>query len=442
MLSKITHFLNVGIWEIRLTEINAFKAILVRWLRIFLFASREFYQDKCPERASALTYYSLLSIVPVIGLVFGIAKGFGLEKIIQNQILEFAQRGGWQAGVVDRILSFSSSLLEHTKGGLIAGVGVVFLFWTLISILGNIEGSFNDIWEVRRSRTYMRKFTDYLAIVVFTPILVIISSSLTVVAASQVKLIVQKIALLGAISSVIFFLLNLLPYVSIWFLLTLNYMVLPNTKVPLRSGITAGIVAGTVYQIVQLLYIKFQIGVAQYGAIYGSFAALPLFLVWLQASWMIVLFGAEIAFAHEHVETFGFHPDHSRISMSSKKLLSLKIFHLLVKRFSQGKVPLSARQIAHALEIPVRLVRQLLFELAGVGWVIETAKGKEHEGTFQPAKTIENITIKDILDAVEHYGDAFLPAAPSTEGEKLSDHLRNIAEAIEKASGNVVLKEV
>jgi membrane protein len=218
--------------------------------------------------------------------------------------------------------------------------------------------------------------------------------------------------------------------------------VLPNTKVPLRSGITAGIVAGTVYQIVQLLYIKFQIGVAQYGAIYGSFAALPLFLVWLQASWMIVLFGAEIAFAHEHVETFGFHPDHSRISMSSKKLLSLKIFHLLVKRFSQGKVPLSARQIAHALEIPVRLVRQLLFELAGVGWVIETAKGKEHEGTFQPAKTIENITIKDILDAVEHYGDAFLPAARSTEGEKLSDHLRNIAEAIEKASGNVVLKEV
>ena len=442
MMSKIYHFLNISVWEMRLKDLSFPKAVFARWLRIFLFASREFYQDKCPERASALTYYSLLSIVPVIGLVFGIAKGFGLEKIIQNQILEFAQRGGWQAGVVDRILSFSSSLLEHTKGGLIAGVGVVFLFWTLISILGNIEGSFNDIWEVRRSRTYMRKFTDYLAIVVFTPILVIISSSLTVVAASQVKLIVQKIALLGAISSVIFFLLNLLPYVSIWFLLTLNYMVLPNTKVPLRSGITAGIVAGTVYQIVQLLYIKFQIGVAQYGAIYGSFAALPLFLVWLQASWMIVLFGAEIAFAHEHVETFGFHPDHSRISMSSKKLLSLKIFHLLVKRFSQGKVPLSARQIAHALEIPVRLVRQLLFELAGVGWVIETAKGKEHEGTFQPAKTIENITIKDILDAVEHYGDAFLPAAQSTEGEKLSDHLRNIADAIEKSSGNVVLKEV
>ena len=279
----------------------------------------EFYQDKCPERASALTYYTLLSIVPVIGLVFGIAKGFGLEKIIQNQILQFAQRGGWQEGVVDRMLSFSSSLLEQTKGGLIAGVGVVFLFWTLISILGNIEGSFNDIWEVRRSRTYMRKFTDYLAIAVFTPILVIISSSFTVVAASEAKLVVQKIALLGAISSVIFFLLNLLPYVSIWFLLTLNYMVLPNTRVPLRAGITAGIVAGTVYQIVQWIYIKFQIGVASYGAIYGSFAALPLFLVWLQISWMIVLFGAEIAFAHEHAETFGFHPDHSRISMSSKK---------------------------------------------------------------------------------------------------------------------------
>jgi membrane protein len=224
MLSKITHFLKVGIWEIKLKEINVFKGFLLRWLRFFLFASRKFYQDKCPERASALTYYTLLSIVPVVGLVFGIAKGFGLEKIIQNQILQFAQRGGWQEEVVDRMLNFSSSLLQQTKGGLIAGVGVVFLFWTLISILGNIEGSFNDIWEVRRSRTYMRKFTDYLAIAVFTPILVIISSSFTVVAASEVKLVVQKIALLGAISSVIFFLLNLLPYVSIWFLLTLNYI--------------------------------------------------------------------------------------------------------------------------------------------------------------------------------------------------------------------------
>ena len=442
MISKIRHFLNIGIWEIRLTEINPFKAFLIRWLRVFLFASREFYQDKCPERASALTYYSLLSIVPVIGLVFGIAKGFGLDRIIQNQILQFAQRGGWQVEVVNRILTFSSSLLDQTKGGLIAGIGVVFLFWTLISILGNIEGSFNDIWEVRRSRTYMRKFTDYLAIAVFTPILVIISSSFTVVAASQAKLIVQKIALLGPISSVIFFLLNMLPYVSIWILLTLNYMVLPNTRVPLRAGIFAGIAAGTIYQIVQWIYIKFQIGVASYGYIYGSFAALPLFLVWLQISWMIVLFGAEIAFAYEHVETFGFHPDHSRISMSSKKVLMLKIFHLLVKRFSQGEAPLSARQIAHALEIPVRLVRQLLNELAGVGLVIETTKGKEHEVTFQPAKTIENITVKHTLDAIERHGDTFLPVTQSTEEEKLSDHLRSIAEAVEKAPGNVVLKDV
>jgi len=128
--------------------------------------------------------------------------------------------------------------------------------------------------------------------------------------------------------------------------------------------------------------------------------------------------------------------------MSSKKVLSLKIFHLLVKRFSQGEAPLNARQIGHALEIPVRLVRQLLFELSGVGLVIETSKGKEQEVTFQPAKTIESITVKHTLDAIERYGDAFLPATQSAEGEKLSDHLRNIAEAIEKASGNVVLKEV
>ncbi len=160
---------------------------------------------------------------------------------------------------------------------------------------------------------------------------------------------------LGVFSTVILFLLNLLPYVSIWVLLTVLYLIMPNSRIPSRSAILGGITAGTIAQIVQWAYIKFQIGVTSYGAIYGSFAALPLFLAWVQISWMIVLFGAEIAHASEHYETYGFHPDYSRISVSSKKLLMLRIFHLLTKKFSLGEKPLSVKQVAHALEIPVRL---------------------------------------------------------------------------------------
>ena len=442
MISRITNFFKTGIWEIRLKDLSPPKTFFIKYLRIILLASRGFIRDDCQKTASVLTYYSLLNIVPVVAVAFAVAKGFGLEKLIEKQILQMADKANWQADVTNQIISFSHKLLEQAKGGLIAGIGVVLLFWTVISILGKIEESLNDIWEVGKSRTLVRKFSDYIAMMVFAPVLLIISSSATVLVASQVKVIVNKIALLGVFSKVIFLLLNLLPYVSIWVLLTMLYLVMPNVRIPLRSAILGGITAGTITQIVQWIYIKFQIGAASYGAIYGSFAALPLFLAMLQMSWMIVLLGAEIAYANEHYETFGFHPDYSKMSVSSKKLLMLRIFHLLTKKFSLGEKPSSVSQIAHALEIPVRLVRQFLHELSDVGLVVETAKGIEGEVAFQPGRTIENITVKFALDEYEKYGITKIPDYQSDEAEKISKYLKDISETIEKSPANVRLKEI
>ena len=442
MISRISHFFKVGVWEIRLKDLSPLEAFFIKYLRIILLSSRGFMRDKCQRSASVLTYYSLLNIVPVVAVAFAIAKGFGLEKIIEKQILQIADKANWQADITTQIISFSHKLLDQARGGLIAGVGVVLLFWTVISILGKIEESLNDIWEVKKSRTLVRKFGDYIAMMVFAPVLLIISSSATVLVASQVKVVVNKIALLGVFSKVIFLLLSLLPYVSIWILLTMLYLVMPNTKIPIRSAILGGITAGTITQIVQWIYIKFQIGAASYGAIYGSFAALPLFLAMLQMSWMIVLFGAQIAHANEHYETFGFYPDYTRMSASSKKLLMLRVFHLLTKKFSLGEKPLSAHQIAHTLEIPVRLVRQLLHELSEVGLVVETSKGIKSEVAFQPGRTIENITVKFALDEYEKYGITKIPDDRSDEADKISKCLQEISETIERSPANVRLKEI
>jgi membrane protein len=442
MISKILHFFNTGIWEIRLKNLQPIKAFGIKCLRVILLASRGFLKDHCQKTASVLTYYSLLNVVPVVAVAFAISKGFGLEKLIEKQILQMADKANWQADITNQIISFSHKLLEQARGGLIAGVGVALLFWTVISILGKVEESLNDIWEVKKSRTLIRKFSDYITMMVFAPVLLVISSSATVLVASQVKVIVNKIALLGVFSKVIFLLLNLLPYVSIWVLLTTLYLVMPNTKIPIRSAILGGITAGTITQIVQWIYIKFQIGAASYGAIYGSFAALPLFLAMLQMSWMIVLFGAEIAHANEHYETFGFHPDYSQISVSSKKILMLRIFHLLTKKFSLGEKPLTAHQIGHTLEIPIRLVGQLLHELTEVGLVVETAKGTKGEIAFQPGRTIENITVKFALDEYEKYGISKIPDDQSDEAEKISKYLKDISESIEKLPANVRLKEI
>ncbi len=442
MISRIIRFVQTDIWAIRLENLPPLRAFLIRYSRMILFAIHKFYKDGCPARASALTFYSLLSLVPVIALLFAIGKGFGLEQLIETQVTKFAELGNWPTEVVDKIIGFSNTQLAQARGGLIAGVGVLFLFWTVISILGNIEESLNHIWEVRRSRTLMRKFSDYLSIVVVAPILIVISSSVTVIVASQIQLVIQKIALLGPLSSVILFSLKLLPYLSIWALLALNYLILPNTRVPLRSAMLSGVLTGTLYEIVQWVYIKFQIGVTQYGAIYGSFAALPLFLVWLQLSWLIVLLGAEIAYAHEHLETYGFHPDHSRISLASRKHLILRVFHLLVKNFHRGGHPLSAHEISRTLEIPLRLTRQILFELSGAGLVVETAKNEMNEVTFQPGKDIEEMTVQRALEAYEQSGSSPAPLPSSQEAERISLVLKEISEAAGRTLGNTPLKEI
>ncbi|OGP76244.1 MAG: hypothetical protein A2W09_03145 [Deltaproteobacteria bacterium RBG_16_50_11] len=442
MISRITQFSTIGIWEIHLKDLPFPLPSLLKGLRIVLLASRGFLKDQCQKNAAVLTYYSILNVVPVVAVLFGVAKGFGLEKMIEKQVLQLAEKANWQPDITDQILTFSHSLLEQTKGGLIAGVGVVLLFWTVISILGKIEESLNDIWGVKKSRTLIRKFSDYLAMMISGPILLIVSSSATVLVASQVKVIMQKIAVLGLFSSVITFLLNLLPYVSIWAMLSMLYLVMPNTRVPLRSGIFAGVVAGTIFQIVQWAYIKFQIGVASYGAIYGSFAALPLFLGWVQMSWMIILFGAEFAHAFEYFETFGFHPDYSRISISSRKTLMLRIFHLLTKRFAVGEKPLSLKQISRTLEIPVPLVRQILHDLSSVGLVVEAVSADKNEIAYQPGRTIENITVKEALDEFERNGITKIPDLSSEDARKIAAYLKEISEAIEKSPANVRLKEI
>ena len=441
MLKRILHFINVGIWEIHLKNLPPVKALPIKILRVVILAVQGFMKDDCQKKASVLTYYSLLNIVPIIAVIFGVAKGFGFDKLIEKQILQMAQKGNWQSDLTNQILGFSHSLLENVKGGLIAGVGVVLLFWTIISILGRIEESLNDVWEVRRPRTLVRKFSDYIAMMILGPVFLVISSSATVLVASQVKFFAHKAGVLAVLGPAISLFLSLLPYVSMWTLLSMLYLILPNTRVPVRAGILGGVAAGTIFQIVQWIYIKFQIGVASYGAIYGSFAALPLLLVWIQMSWMIVLFGSEIAHASVNYETYSFHPDYSRISVSSRRLLVLRIFRLLVEKFSKGEKPLSISQIAHVLEIPVRLVQQHLHELADIGFVAETPSGIKNEVAFQPARTIEGITVKYALDAYEQYG-ATAPHPPSEEAEKVSKYLKEMSETIEKSTGNIKLKEI
>jgi membrane protein len=309
-------------------------------------------------------------------------------------------------------------------------------------ILSHIENALNDIWGIKQGRSLGRKISDYLSMILIGTVLFIMSSSLTVFVSGGVEMAVEKITVLQFVRPGIFFFLQLLPYVALWVLFSFMYVVLPNTKIQLKSGILGGIVAGTLYHIFQWAYISLQIGVAKYNAVYGSFAALPLFFVWLRYSWLIVLFGAEISFGHQNVETYEFEEDCLNVSQSFKRLLSLRVAHLLVKRFSAGEKPWDATTIAHELEIPIRLVNQILFELVESGIASEVRVDQDKDVGYEPARDPDTMTIKYVIEALERWGSDSVPVAKTESLSRISTSLKTFSELVERSEANKLLKEV
>ena len=438
-ITKFITFIHTDIWRIRLEDLPFGRSFLIKQLRIIILAFRGYDEDRCLQRASSLTFYTLLSVVPVVAMFFGVAKGFGFEKRLERQLFE---RFPGQEEVVGQVIAFSNSLLEQTKGGLIAGAGLLVLFWSVLKVLGHIEMALNDIWEIKQQRSWGRKFSDYLSIMLIAPILILMSGSATVYVTARVTEITQRVEILGAISPLISLLLQYSPYVLIWALFTILYIIMPNTKVNFKAGLLGGVVAGTLYQIAQGFYISFQIGAARYNAIYGSFAALPLFLMWVQISWWIVLFGAELSFANQNVDTYEYEPDSLKVSPGFKKLLTLQIAHLLIKKFANGDKPLTDVQISDQLAMPIRLVHSILFDLVASDLVSEIRTKVDKEFAYQPARDINRMTIQYVLQALDHKGTEDIPVAKTDDYQALSEALEDFSEAMQGSPANKLLKDI
>jgi membrane protein len=415
-------------------------ARMPRPVRVLVQAVRGFQENNCPLHASALTFYSILSIVPVLAMAFGIAKGFGFERLLERRIIEEFQG---QQEVLTWVITFANRMLENTRGGLVAGLGVVLLFWSVVKVLSHIEHSFNAIWRVRETRSYWRKFSDYQAIMLISPLLMIMSSSATVFINTQVANITERVALLGYFSEAIFFGLKILPFCLIWALFSFLYILIPNTRVKFNAGILAGVIAGTLYQLAQGAYIEFQVGVARHNAIYGSFTALPLFLIWLQISWLIVLLGAQIAFAQQNLENFEADPEWGQLSPYGLRLMTLKAARLMVKSFAAGAPPLTRVELARQLSLPLGLVNRILQDLLESGTFSEIADRQSKEPAFQPAQDIHRYTLAYLLEALDKRG-RHTPAEAATAGgeDGISQSLDAFKKSIEASPANILLKDL
>ncbi len=433
------HFIKTGIWRIRLKDLDKKKRILVSHLRIVLIAGKEFITDNCPLRASGLTFYTLLSIVPVMAMAFAVAKGFGFQSMLEKQLLE--QFSGQQE-VLNKAMEYARTLLKETKGGLLAGIGAAVLLWSVIRVLHNIEQTFNNIWGNTRPRRLGQKFSNYLAIILISPLLLIMSGSASVIIVSQITTITEKIAILGFFSPIIMLLLKLVPLGFILILFAFIYIFMPNTKVAVKSSLIGAVVAATAFKILQWAYIYFQVGVSRYNAIYGSFAALPLFLIWLHLSWLIVLFGAELSFAHQNEAEYELEPDSRQISHYLTRLLGLYVLHLLVKTFQKGEKPLTAGQISQALDMPIRLIRIILSKLSEAGLITSVLPGEGQEIAYQPGQDIHNFTISAVFEALDKNGTNELPVEYTREFYALSAAVDSLYDEIEKSPNNTAVKEI
>ena len=395
-MKKFFSFLSEGIW---LKDESEYKNHYVRWaihqIKIISVTIEGIGKHNIAVQSAALTFYTLISLVPIIALIFAIFKGIGFESyLFDNLYSSFPDH----TGLITSVRGFADNLLENAKGGVIAGVGLVVLFWGIMRVFGSAESVFNQIWDVKRSRSLTRKFSDYVTVVIVAPFLWILSNSFSSWVRTNLMGIADKVFI-----DVLFWAVSL---IALWALFTFLYMVMPNTKVRFRSAMTAGIVAGSAFYLFQLIYLWLQSSVMAYNAIYGGFAFLPLFMIWMQVSWQILLFGAELSYAYQNLSKYEQELQALGMSYRERQKVLLATLITIDRHFNRNTGAVTSEQIAGELGLPVRIVKDVIFDLEGAG-LVAAAKDNYNErvNRYLPLKNIDQMRISDVINVVETKGE-------------------------------------
>lgn len=432
---RVYHFVRYDVWRITESELTRGKRFVYRLVKIGVLAIRGFLNDDLNLRASALTYSILFAIVPIIAIVVAIAKGFGAENAIEYW-LNKSFIGNTE--LVPMVMGFVERYLATAQGGVFLGVGILILLWSVSSFFRQVESSFNSIWQVRKSRSIIRQFTAYFSIVLLIPVLVVVSSGLSIYINSRLPML-QSIRL---ISPLVTFLIKLTPFVIVWLMFTLIYLIIPNVRVRIWSATIAGVIAGTAFQLFQILYIWGQVFLTRYNVVYGSFAAIPLLLLWLQISCLIILFGAEISYAAQNIRNFDYEVDTKNISRRYKDYITLYITYLIVKRFESGKPALSAERISLKNHLPIRLVTQILRELTEEHILIEVFNDRSNSKAYQPAIDINTISVDMVLHRIDITGAEQFLNSPTDEMNRFWGEMIRLRSYTESAYRTMLVKDL
>ena len=398
----------------------------MRQYRLLFYTARGLKEHGTLIRSAALTFYTLMSLVPIVAVAFAVVKGFGLaDGLVQNLYSIFPQN----PEIIDYIVAFAEKALARTQGGVVAVVALVMLFWAVIRVFGSIENAFNNIWEVKAERSIARQWSDYIAIVMIVPVLWVIAGAVGGYARQ----------LLGFGDGWFYSLLSqVMSVVVVWVMFTVFYVVIPNARVRFPSALMAGIVAGTAFALFQWGYLYVQRWMTSYNAIYGSFAALPLFMIWMQTSWQILLFGGELSFAYQNVSRFCEERESLRISYDQRRKVLVAVMLIVVEhlRTQGGATPVET--IRDRLDLPTRIVNDILYQLVQADLLLAVpVDADDREKEYIPAQDVTSLTVYGVLEAVEQSGNGGFDPAPTPEFSCIDRELERIKQHARKSQENV-----
>jgi membrane protein len=410
------------IWQDEISEAPRFKGLARSVLRIVFRVVQDFIKNLVNLEAMALAFKTLLSIAPLLAVIFSLLKGFGVHNRMEPALLEvLAPLGDKAKEVTAHLIGF----VDKMSAGALGTVGLVTLFITVLSLMGTIEDAFNRIWHVKAPRKLIRRFSDYLSVILVGPVLVV--AALTITATLQSNAFVQKMISLEPFGTVILTLLTFVPYLTLWGAFTFLYVFIPNTRVKLTSALFGGLVAAVLWQSVGWGFTVFVASSGRYYAIYSSFAILFLFLLWLHVGWVIVLLGAQVAYAHQHLRVYEGDRELLTNSPAGREKLALHMMFLIGRNFFHGLDPLSVTALANQLYLPAGLVKDFMEVFCQSRLLLPLADGE----TFVLARDPERISVKEILDCVRKSGMKQLTSQTGEE-HAIEELLRRVDDSVAK----------
>jgi membrane protein len=425
-IARVRTFFGARIWRARLADLPRGRAAAYKASRILYSAARGFFDNQLMLRAAALTYYTVLSVVPLLAFAFALLKGFGAYESFVTGTLRpwlratFAGNPTLHDGV-ERILRF----VDDTDVSRLGTLALLFLLYTAVTLVASVEEALNEVFGAKTRRSHLRQLTDYTTLLVTAPILLVVATTLSTAAQSSRFVAFLRNTL--SLGPVIDFVVGLAPIVVVGLAFLAIYVILPNVRIRLGSALLGAAVAALLWQGALVLHVRSQLGVARYNALYSGLAAVPIFLVWTWVSWLVVLAGAQIAASHQGEQAVRQRFRMRHADQALREVLAVALGAVIARDFLAGGPRRSVAALAELLEAPPPLVEEVLDALARAGLVARAAF--DHATAFVPARDLDAIRAGDLREALRRdpESDEIREAVARGLGPGLHRVLREVA---------------